>query len=95
MAYDAQKTFADFEREVQTVGNDLIRTLYRCEELFKDMSVFAAGRTNSEIALALGVDVDFINDLQAAVVAFHRIVDYAEGNSQTAGQHLDLIRVFT
>lgn len=95
MAYDKEKDFNDFVREVQTVGNDLIRTMYRCEELFKDMAVFADGRDNATIATALGVDVSYVDDLQTAVVAFHRIYDYAEGNAQTAGDHLDAIRVFT
>lgn len=96
MAYDGDKTWENFVQEVQGIGNNLIRAIALGEELFKDMSVFAAGRTNAQIATALGVpDVSYIDDLQAAVVAFHRISEYGEGNSQTAGDHLDAIRVFT
>lgn len=95
MAYDGRKTFADFEREVGTVGRNLMQAVSTAEELYADMVVFADSRDNATIAAALGVDVAWVNDLQAALVAMHRVHDFAENVAVTAGDHFDAIRKFT
>lgn len=95
MAYDAKKGFADFEREVGTVGRNLMQAVSSAEELYQDLLVFAGGRTNAQIAAALGVDETWIDDLQAALVAMHRIHDFCENTAVTAGDHFDALRKFT
>lgn len=95
MAYDAKKGFSDFEREVGTYGRNLMQAVATAEELYQDLLVFAAGRTNAQIATALGVDEAWITDLQAALVAMHRIHDFCENVAVTAGDHFDAIRKFT
>lgn len=95
MAYDGKKGFGDFEREVGTYGRNLMQAVASGEELYNDLLVFVGGRTNAQIAAALGVDETWIDDLQAALQAMHWIYDFAENNSVTAGDHFDALRKFT
>ena len=95
MAYDGKKGFNDFEREVGTYGRNLMQAVSSAEELYQDLLVFADGRDNATIAAALSVDVAWIDDLQAALVAFHRVHDFSENVAVTAGDHFDAIRKFT
>ena len=50
MAYDGNKTWSDFEREMQGHGNGIIRAAKLGEELYQDLLVYADGRTNAQIA---------------------------------------------
>ena len=95
MAYDARKTFSDFERETGTIGRNLMQAVATAEELYQDLLVYRGTDTNAQIATALGVDEAWIDDLQSALVAMHQIYLFAENQSATTGNHFDALRKFT
>lgn len=94
MAYDGNKTWSDFEREMQGFGNGIIRAVKLGEELYQDLLVYAGGRTNAQIAADLAVAESWVDDLQAALVAMHRIHEFCENNAATTGDHFDALRKF-
>ena len=96
MSYDEKKTFDDFERNVQNHARSVIDTLTRGEELFKDLSAYKAiYGNNAAIATKLGVDESYIDDLETAVVAMHKLFDAGEGQALTTGNYFDDLRRFT
>lgn len=96
MSYDDKKTFENFEREIQSQGQQVIAILTRAEELFKDLSAYKAiYGTNQDIADKLGVDVTWIDALETAVIAMHRLFDAGEGVALTTGNYFDDLRRFT
>lgn len=96
MSYDEKKTFEDFEREVLNQSQSTINTLTRGEELFKDLSNYKSlYGTNAAIATKLGVDEAWIDDLETAVVAMHRMYDAGEGVALTTGNYFNDMRRFS
>ena len=96
MGYDDLKTFSKFESEIQNQGQQIIAILTRGEELFKDLSAYKATYGNNVlIAAKLGVDVEYVNDMETAVVAMHRLFDAGEGVALTTGDYFDDMRRFT
>lgn len=94
--YDGTKTWQDYERETQNHSRSIVEQLTRGEEFYKDLIVFKAGRTNAQIATALGVTEAYVIDLEAAVIAMHRLFQVLE-NSATITQidFGDNLRKFT
>jgi len=96
MSYDDKKTFENFEREIQAQGQQIIAILTKGEELFKDLSAYKAiYGTNQDIADKLNVDVTWIDDLETAVVAMHRLYDAGEGGALVTDNYFDDLRRFT
>jgi hypothetical protein len=95
MAYNGKKTFNDFEREAGNIGNNLITAIKRGEELYQDLAAYRGVQTNSDIAAALSVDVTWIDDLETAVTAMHRIHDQADNLIVAQGNYFNDIRLFT
>jgi protein involved in sex pheromone biosynthesis len=86
LAYDATKTWENYDKEVQNHSRAIIEQLTRGEEFYKDLLIFKDGRSNAVIATALGVDVSFIDDLSAAVTAMHKMFQVLENSATVAQQ---------
>lgn len=96
MAYDGNRTWDQFERQINNVGSSLINNVKKGEELYRDLIVYADGRTNAQIAQDLAVAESWVDDLQTALVALHRIHEICEGSTTTPlGEYFNDIRMFT
>ena len=95
MAYDLDKTWADFEREMQNHSRQTIEILYRGYEHYKDMVHYKAGRTNAEIATALGRTETDVDALETAVLALKALCDFADGAAVAQDDYADALRTFS
>jgi hypothetical protein len=93
--YDRQKRFTDFEREIGQAGRMVIEVLTRGEEMFKDLAAYRGVKTNQDIADELGVDVTWVDDLEMAVIAMHRLWQAGDGQTVADGDYFDNLRMFT
>lgn len=96
MAYDDTKTWVDFERDMQNMARSVLEQVTRGEELYQDLVAYSARYgTNAQIATKLSVPVGYINDLQTALVALHRIYESANGIDVTVRSYFNDLRMFT
>lgn len=96
MGYDETKTFSDFERLIQNHSRQIIEVCSRGEELYKDLVAYKGEYgSNAAIATKLGVDVGYIDDLEEAVVAMHKLFNAGEGAALTTGDYFNDLRRFT
>lgn len=95
MTYDGKKGFSDFEREIAQAGRMVIEVLTRGEELYNDLAAYRGVQTNQDIADSLNVDVSWVDDLETAVTALHRLWQAGDGQTVADGAYFDNLRMFT
>ena len=95
MSYDPDKTWADFEREVQHHARSTIRTIAEGLELYKDLLHYKGAKTNAQIATDLGRTEADVDNLADAITALKRLSDFGENVAVAQGTYLDDLRTFS
>ena len=95
MAYDPDKTWDDFTREVQQQARATIRTLAEGSELYKDLIHYSEGKTTAQMATALGRTEADINAMSLAIDAFKQIYDCSEGVAVAQANYANNLRTFS
>ena len=95
MAYDAEKTWADLVTTLGSAARNSIQHLEVGLRAWAEWNNFKDGRTNAQIATALGKTEADIQAMSASFVALKRIHDFANGDTVANLDYLSNLRDFS
>lgn len=95
MAYNDDKTWADLSRDVGIGSNTLITTLVEGQNKYNEWQSFRAGRTNTEIATALGVTDADVANMDSCYSAMLALYNYANNQTPFQSDYLYSLRLFS
>jgi len=71
MPYDPETTWPTWSNLAASHGSNAIRMIHEWEEVYQDWQTFRAGRTDAQLATALGKTTTDIAAVDSAFAAFH------------------------
>lgn len=97
MSYNDDLTWDALSRDAQNAGRQLKTALLGGLEAYNEWQSYRAGRTNADIATALGAPVTeaWVVDLDSAFSAGKELYDYADNQTPSQGDRLYSIRKFS
>jgi hypothetical protein len=95
MTYNADLTWIDLSKSLGRHANLLYSSMVEGNKQYDEWQSFRAGRTNADIATALGRTETEIAEMDAAYAAMKAIYDYANNQPPTQSDYLYSLRKFT
>lgn len=95
MTYNADKTWADLSGQAGSIGRQVISIIDGGLNAYDEWQSFRAGRTNAQIATALGRLEAEVADMDSCFAAFKTAHDAMNNTAITTGDYYFAIRKFT
>jgi hypothetical protein len=96
MAYDPDTGWSVWSRQAEMGAREVIDKLTRHIEVYNEWQTFREGRSDSDIASAMGRTETEVADLDSCFAAFKEIYDFADNvASPTQGDRLYSMRRFS
>lgn len=96
MSYNADQTWTQLSNTAGSSARLVNKQLRDGEEQYLEWQSFLAGRTNAQVATALGRTETEVSELAACFAAFHLIYTFADnGASPVQADHFYAMRKFS
>ena len=95
MTYNADKTWENLAADAGYFAKSYIQILSNGNDAYNEWQSFRAGRTNLEIATALGRTEAEVAEMDASYSAMKLIYDYANNQTPTQSDYLYSLRKFS
>jgi len=95
VTYNPNLTWAMLEGIAGNHARILISTLYDSKRAYDEWQSFRGGRTDGEIATALGKDVTDIQNIDACFAAMIMQYNYADNQTPVQGDYFYALRLFS
>jgi len=93
--YNIELTWAQISNRLGDQARNTIAQMTNCDVMYDKWQSIRAGRTNAEIAIALGKTEFEIAEMDSAFAAFYQLYQYATNQSNTAGDYFYSLRKFS
>lgn len=95
MAYNGDLTWGDLAYKAGQYAQNMISTLNESFNQYNEWQSFRAGRTNAQIATALGKTETEIAEMDACFAAMKELYDYANNQTPSQGDRFYSMRKFS
>lgn len=95
MTYNADLTWTDLSVILKQHGGAVMQVLINGKAQYDEWQSYRAGRSDADIATALGRTSAEVADMDAAFASLLNLYNYLTNVSQTAGDHAFSLRKFT
>lgn len=92
--YNADWSWPDWSRQAEMFARPMVERLIMGEELYNRWQNYRAGRTNAQLATALGRTETEVSELDAAFAALHTLYQCANNVDVSQSDYLYSLRKF-